>query len=350
MALFDEMLKSEESLFRDEYSLDFDYLPELLPYRENQHKYIAEAITPLLQGRSGKSLFIYGAPGIGKTSCVRFVFRELKEATNRVLPIYVNCWKKSTSNAVLTEMANQLGEIGTHYKTNEDLWAKIESSMERYKGIVIAFDEVDKAKEHDFLYQISENLKNVTILLMTNHGDFLGEIDPRVRSRLILEELKFEPYKRHETEGILKERREVAFVPGVWGSEAFGIVVDKTYNTKDIRTGLFLLRESGRTAESEGSKKIKVEHVMRAAGRLMDFRVHSTDELSDREKLVFSIIKENKGIETGELIQKVEKEGLDIPESTLRRIVQSLDKGGYIFREESDIDGHGKTMKHYVDE
>ncbi|MBN2517664.1 MAG: AAA family ATPase [Candidatus Altiarchaeota archaeon] len=350
MALFDDMLKGDESLFKDEGSLDFDYLPVLLPYRESQQGYIAETIKPLVKGRQGKSLFIHGAPGIGKTSCVRFVFRELRETTDKVMPIYVNCWKKGTSNAVFTEIANQLGEVGVHYKTNEELLAKIEKGVGRYSGIVVAFDEIDKAKDYDFLYQTFENCKNLSMFLITNNSGFLANIDPRVRSRLILEEIKFEPYKRHETEGILRERMEMAFVPRIWGEEAFELIVEKAHNAGDIRIGLFLLRESGREAESAGSKKIKVEHAMKAIQKLVDFRINNLDELNGREKLVFSIIKEEQGIETGAILQRLKEKSIETPESTLRRMLQKLDKSGYIFREDATIGGKGKTMKHYVDE
>ena len=47
MGLFDDILKHGESLFVDEVSLDFDFLPRKLPHRENQHQYVAECIKPL---------------------------------------------------------------------------------------------------------------------------------------------------------------------------------------------------------------------------------------------------------------------------------------------------------------
>ena len=64
MGFFDENLKSSESLFINESVFDFDYLPHIIKYRENQQKYIAECIKPLFQERNGKNLLITGSTHI----------------------------------------------------------------------------------------------------------------------------------------------------------------------------------------------------------------------------------------------------------------------------------------------
>jgi len=68
MALFKDMLGADESLFKNELALDYSFLPKLLPHRENQQRYIATSIKPLLMQKNGRNLFVYGAPGIGKTA------------------------------------------------------------------------------------------------------------------------------------------------------------------------------------------------------------------------------------------------------------------------------------------
>ena len=81
MALFKDILHSDESLFKNELALDYSFLPKILPHREAQQRYIATTIKPLLTGKNGKNLFIYGAPGIGKTAAMRFVLNEVEEET-----------------------------------------------------------------------------------------------------------------------------------------------------------------------------------------------------------------------------------------------------------------------------
>lgn len=347
MALFDDMLKEGESLLREELVLDFDYLPDLLPYRESQQQHIADCIKPLAQGSKGRHLLISGAPGIGKTSCVKFVFKELEEATDDVKPVFINCWRKQTTNSVLTDLARQLGAVGPQFKSNEELWEQIFKGLARFKGLAVALDEIDKAREYDFLYQIAENVKRLTLLMITNERDFLASMDRRIRSRLAVEELEFRPYKRSEVEGILEERKKLAFAPGCWSPEAFELVAEKCYSKGDVRVGLVLMREAARAAEREASKRITVEHVMKCKASMVEAQAEALDE---REKSVLEVIKDNKGIETGKLLERVKKEGLEIPDSTLRRIIAKLDKGGYIFREPAQTESGGNTMKHFVDE
>tara|TARA_Y100000031_G_C7923591_1_gene249403 strand:+ start:106 stop:396 length:291 start_codon:yes stop_codon:yes gene_type:complete len=76
------MLHSDESLFKNELALDYSFLPKILPHREQQQRYIATIIKPLLEDRNGKNLFIYGAPGIGKTAAMKHVINELEEETD----------------------------------------------------------------------------------------------------------------------------------------------------------------------------------------------------------------------------------------------------------------------------
>ena len=79
MGLFKNLLKSDESLFRDTIPLDFDYMPKLVPFRTAQQRQFALAIKPLLQEHTGRNLFVYGAPGVGKTVACKHVLKELEE-------------------------------------------------------------------------------------------------------------------------------------------------------------------------------------------------------------------------------------------------------------------------------
>ena len=86
MALFKDMLHSDESLFRDEEALNYDFIPKILKYRENQQRHVATCIKPLFSERAGKNCFVSGAPGIGKTAAIRWVLRDLEEETDDIKP------------------------------------------------------------------------------------------------------------------------------------------------------------------------------------------------------------------------------------------------------------------------
>ncbi len=258
-------------LFANPAILDQNYLPRLLPYREEQHKYLADCIKPLLEGRSGFNLLITGAPGIGKTACVKYVLRDLRENVTNILPIYINCWKKDTTPKIINEIAEQLNIKFLEKRPSDEIFDLVIKNLVKYQGVVFAFDEIDRAKDYDFLYRILEDIQFKTIFLITNISEWILKMDRRLLSRLTLEKIEFKPYNFEETRGILYERQKYAFMPNSWDYDAFELVVRKTYKTKDIRIGLFLMKNAGEIAENRNAEKIEVEDVKKAAEKLKDF-------------------------------------------------------------------------------
>jgi archaeal cell division control protein 6 len=106
MSLFTEMLKSGETIFRDTVILDYDFQPKIMPFREKEQQRFAIGIKPLLQGHNGRNLFVYGAPGIGKTTACKHVLRELEEETDEVIPLYINCWKENTTYKIFSKICD----------------------------------------------------------------------------------------------------------------------------------------------------------------------------------------------------------------------------------------------------
>ena len=86
MGMFKDMLSSDQTLFKNTIALDYDFIPKLIPYRENEQKSIAYCIKPLFQGINGRNVLIYGAPGIGKTVACKHVLNELEEETDDIVP------------------------------------------------------------------------------------------------------------------------------------------------------------------------------------------------------------------------------------------------------------------------
>ena len=63
----------------------------------------------------------------------------------------MNCWKFNTTYKVLCEIARQVGFPFTqNLKTNEII-SKALKKISAMDGIVIVFDEIDKAEDYDFL-------------------------------------------------------------------------------------------------------------------------------------------------------------------------------------------------------
>ncbi|RLI83915.1 hypothetical protein DRP07_02735 [Archaeoglobales archaeon] len=347
MSLFKDILMEDESLFRNEEILDFDYLPKLLPFREDQQEHMAECIKPLFNKRKARNLFIHGVPGIGKTACVQAVFRELQEFTDKIIPCYVNCWRHETTFSILSEIANRLGSM-YHRKRSDSAMDAIYRSTRRLNGIALAFDEIDKARDLDFLYKILD-LRKISIFMITNKEDFIADLDRRLKSRLSLESLELKPYNRKETEQILRERLDLAFIPNCWDDEVFDLIVKSTFKLKDIRVGLYLMQESGRSAERDASRRIEKKHLDKAKEKFIDEFPIKSSPTTEEEKLILRLIKNNPGITSGELYEKFKKGGGKLSERTLREYMRRLESQNLIKRKLTSKGFRGKSMRYWLD-
>ncbi|MBI4448074.1 AAA family ATPase [Candidatus Woesearchaeota archaeon] len=343
MGLFDETLSGDESLFVNELALDAEFLPKNLPHRENQQQYLAECIKPLLQKRNGKNLLIIGPSGIGKTAAAKFVLREMEERglDEEVFPIYVNCWKKDTAYKMILDICEQVGFKHVFNKKADEL-IKDATTIINKKAAVFIFDEVDKLESQQIIYQLIEDVYRKSIFLITNTSDWMSELDQRIKSRLIPEILEFKPYNHAETEDILKKRINYSFVKGVWNEEALTLIVEKTAEIGDIRSGLFLLKEAGLAAEKKSSKKILVGHAEEAISKLPNFGPKKAEGLSEEEKELISLIKNNNGKSTAQIYEVYSKNS-DKSYRTFQRKIKELEEAGFLNVETKPSEKGGKT-------
>ena len=342
MALFRDMLGADESLFKNGLALDYSFLPKLLPHRENQQRYAAACIKPLLMGKNGKNLFIYGAPGIGKTAALRFVLNELEEETEDVVPIYINCWQKNTTFKIVVDICEQLGYKLTHNKRTEELFGVVKNILNK-KAAVFAFDEADKLEDFDFLYAILEDIYKKSVFLVTNYSDWFDELDDRVKSRLMSDSLEFKPYNLAETRDILEQRKEYAFVPNVWDKDAFELIVKKTAEAEDIRTGLYLMRESGNIAEDKSSRKITLEHAQKALTKVDNFTTKKSTDLNEDEQSILNIIKKNSEKKIGNLFDIYKEKGGKLVYKSFQRKIEKLKKNKFISVKKTSGGKEGNT-------
>ena len=340
MGIFKDMLRSDESLLKNSIALDYDYIPKLIPYREIQQKHIATCIKPLFQQRNGRNLFIHGLPGIGKTVACRHVFRELEEEYDEVIPIYINCWQKNTTYKVLLEICDILGYAFTHNKKTDELFKVVRDILNK-KSVVFAFDEIDKAEDLDFLYFVLEQIYRKSVFLITNFKEWLVDLDDRLKSRLTAEMLEFKPYSLSETKGILQQRTESAFVPGALEDDAFNVVVTKTSELQDIRSGLYLLREASNLAEDKSSRKINIEHVKGAIKKLDEFTVKKTSELDEEIQSILDIVKEHSGKKAGDIFKVYQEKGGKSVYKTFKRKLDKLEKGKFVIQEKTEGGAEG---------
>lgn len=348
MSLFKDTLRSGESLFRDTVLLNYDFQPKVLFARENEQQRFATAIRPLLQGNNGRNLFVYGAPGIGKTTACKHVLRELEETTNEVIPLYINCWKDNTTFKVFTKLCEDLGYKFIQSKKTSELFTLIQNKLNKSSAVFI-FDEIDKVEEMDFLYTLLEDIYKKSIILITNYRDLYGEFDERIRSRLSPEFVFFRSYTEAEIAAILKQRCEYAFVPNCWDNDALKEIVEKCTEMKDVRIGLYLMREAGQAAEDKSSKKILPLHVAEALKKVEDFYIKPKEGLDDELQLVLNLVKDHSGKKIGDIFAAYVENGGDMSYRSFQRRITKLDEGRYIKTEKVTAGKDGNTTLVHFD-
>ncbi|MBW2978979.1 AAA family ATPase [Candidatus Woesearchaeota archaeon] len=329
MSMFKDMLGAEERLITNEYALDYEFVPKIMPFRENQQKQIVECIKPLLTDRNGRNLFVYGAPGIGKTAAARWVLRDLEENTEGIVPIYINCWQKNTTFKIFLAICDFLGYKFLQNKKTTELFNIIKKDLNE-KAAAFVFDEIDKIEDFEFLYSLLNDLYKKSIILITNNKEILVDMEDRIKSRLSPESLEFKPYTAEETYEILKQRARISIVEGSLTEEALQLIADSSSKRQDIRSGIHLLRESARTAEDASSKKIEITHAEKSISKLESFQIKNSSELEEDTRFILNIIKENSDKKIGDVFNAYKSKGGVSAYKTFQRKVEKLNKLGFI--------------------
>lgn len=346
-ALFKDILESGESLFKNDVSLDYSFQPKIVPYRENEQRFIASCIKPLFLERTGKNVFIFGRPGVGKTVACRHVINELEEEAENIIPIYINCWQRNTTYKIILEICDLMDFKFVQNKKTEELFRWVKQNLNK-KSVVFIFDEVDKLEDLDVLYMILEEIYRKTIILITNYREWIVDLDDRIKSRLIPEFIEFKPYDFEQTKGILKQRAEYAFYPNVLSDAAFDLIAKKTYDLQDIRTGLHLMKESASIAENKSSRKILAEHAAQALSKIDEFTIKNPNELATDEQLILDLVKNNSGKKIGDIFKIYQENGGNLVYRSFQRKIDGLQKNRFITVEKTQggKDGNTTILKH----
>lgn len=253
---------SSDGILRSETYLTKNYEPDEPVGREAEINKIADAVRPLARRKSPDNLLVYGSAGIGKTTCVRYVFDRL-ESEAGVKGIYINAWQYNSRSSLLTELLIQLG-----YPTPrkgvpvDELLSKLQEWMDKNRGVAVAIDEFDQLQEkNEIIYDLQmldqEAENSLGIIMVSNQPPSKVELDPRSQSRLNCQTLQFNPYNAPQLEQILSKRVEQAFKPGTVPDEVLEEIAETVAeNSGDCREALEKLLRAGRKADSNGDSEL----------------------------------------------------------------------------------------------
>ncbi len=315
---------SKDSIFKNRASLQQEYVPRNLPFREGQIQEVASILAPALKNEKPSNLFVYGKTGTGKTLTVLHTTSEMqKVASSQKLPlrvVFVNCKLKrvaDTEYRLIAELARHFGkEIPTTGLPTDEVYRQFYEIIDKTKQIIIVIlDEIDQliGKTGDALLynltRINAELKQAKLSMVgiSNDMTFIEGLDPRVKSSLGGEELLFPPYDAEQLEKILTERSELAFIQNSL-EEGFiqkcaGIAAR---DHGDARRAIELMRVAGEIAERKLSIKVSISHLDEAE-RMIDR--HRIIDIASTQPMQYQLVlyatmtlcERKKGVFTGEI-------------------------------------------------
>ena len=215
------------------------------------------------------------------------------------------------------------------------------------QAAVFIFDEVDKLEDTDFLYTILEDIYRKSIFLLTNYRDFYSELDERIRSRLSPEFLCFKEYSEQEIAGILRNRMDYAFIPHCFDEEAFKEIVEKCATVKDLRVGLYLMKEAGNLAEEKSSRKITLAHVAEAIRKADEFHIKPKEGLDSDLQLVLELVREQNGKKIGDVYSAYVEKGGENSYKTFQRRISKLEESKFISTQKTGGKEGNTTLVYY---
>jgi len=320
--VFSTLPEKREGVFANEDALKPEFIPEVLPGRENELTQIALALRPLAESvnAKGRNLFIFGPPGSGKTASTRRALRDLSDYSDKAWCFYVNCWQHSTRHAVFSQLAFLAEEpLPRRGLAADEVFERFASVVKNSrKNAVIVLDEFDRllhAGNDKVLYDFARARElsgaNFTEIIISNDAELLSKLDARARSSLQPMVLEFKQYSPLQLKQILLERAATAFRENALSKEALALCAACGAKAGgDARVALQALYDAGRYAEQRGASVVELMDARKAV--LEQEVLNASKEkrlagLTRLEESTLSVLREaGRPLESGELYSLLE--------------------------------------------
>lgn len=308
-----EYFQDRSSIFADESVLVEEYTPDELPEREAELSELGAALSPGLGTGRPHDVFLQGKTGQGKTAAARFILEEFEaEAANRgvdLTTIFHTCAGQTSSYQVVCNLVEQQTGENPNGHPKRKVFDYFYDLVNDMGGtIVLVLDEVDAIGQNDLLlYELSRAKDNdhieddvdVSVIGISNDGNFLAELSPKVKDSFRERRIMFDAYDAGQLRSILGRRVEKAFVDDVIDESAIALCAGYAANDQgSARQAIDYLYEAGEIALRQGDTRVTDEHAEQAEANVDRRSVMRSIEgltLQDHLALVALVVLESCG-------------------------------------------------------
>jgi cell division control protein 6 len=302
----DELLSA--SVIKDPSVLDFNYVPDELPHRDEPLRLLAQLFKPLLFSLP-QNATIKGPVGTGKTVIAKKFCTALtalaRKQGKHIEYIHINCRKRSTDAMVLLGVLNHFDPRfpDRGFSVQEMLEVLRRQLTRRETQLLLVLDEADallKKSGSNLVYDLTRfsddtaQEKISVSLLLISQKDVFSLLDSSALSTFKRSHvISLDMYSRDELYDIVQQRVELAFHRGAVEEGCADLIADIASEWGDARFAIELLGKAGVAADHQHTERVTPEHVRAAKAETYSVITESKLQNLDRHQLLtfYSIAK-----------------------------------------------------------